>query len=62
MLKGKTYKTMPYEIKQKLRKYTKIQTKGKELSREIGEIFESYGVPEDNLIGWEIVHGIAKSR
>lgn len=40
---------MPYEIKQKLRQYAKIQTKAKELSREIGEMFEDYGVPEENL-------------
>lgn len=43
-------KSMPYEIKQKLRQYAKIQIKAKELSKEIGSMFESYGVPEDNLI------------
>lgn len=50
MLKEKPMKAMPYEIKQKLRQYAKIQTKAKELSQEIGDMLESYGVPEDNLI------------
>ena len=44
-------KSMPYEIKQKLRQYAKIQIKAKELSKEIGDMFENYGVPEDNLVG-----------
>lgn len=43
-------KSMPYEIKQKLRQYAKVQDKAKQLSNELGEMFESYGVPEDNLI------------
>ncbi len=50
MAKEKTYKSMPYVIKQKLRQYARIQTKAFRLSKEIGEMFESYGVPEENLI------------
>ena len=50
MEKEKTYKSMPYVIKQKLRQYARIQTKAFRLSKEIGDMSESYGVPEDNLI------------
>lgn len=40
---------MPYKIKQKLRQYANVQNKAKQLSHELGEMFESYAVPEDNL-------------
>lgn len=51
-------KSMPYEIKQKLRQYAKTQDKAKQLSNELGKMFENYGVPEDNLtacanISWD---------
>lgn len=50
MLKEKPMKAMPYEIKQKLRQYAKIQAKATIVSQEIGNMFEKYGVPEDNLM------------
>lgn len=43
-------KSMPYEIKQKLRQYARVQIKAKQLSKELGEMFDNYGVPEDNLV------------
>lgn len=43
-------KRMPYEIKQKLRQYANVQIKASQLSREIDEMIESYGVPVENLI------------
>lgn len=44
-------KQMPKEIKQKLREYAKIQIQAKQVAKELGDMFEEYGVPEDNLIG-----------
>lgn len=43
-------KSMPYEIKQKLRQYAKIQIRARLISKELGEMFENYGVPEENLV------------
>lgn len=42
-------KKMPYEIKQKLRQYDKINAKARSLHDELVEIFEEYGVPYENL-------------
>lgn len=41
---------MPYEIKQKLRQYAKVQIKAYKLAREIDTMIEKYGVPVENLI------------
>lgn len=41
---------MPYEIKQKIRDYAKIQEKAREKYFEIYKMIESYGVPVDNLL------------
>ena len=41
---------MPYEIKQKLRQYAKLQSKVADMAREIDDMFDSYNVPVDNLL------------
>lgn len=41
---------MPYEIKQKLRQYAKLQSKVADMAREIDEMIEAYNVPIDNLL------------
>ena len=43
-------KYMPYEIKQKLRRYANAQIKIRDLALEIDRMIESYGVPLDNLM------------
>ena len=43
-------KHMPYEIKQKLRRYANSQIKIRNLALEIDRMIESYGVPLDNLM------------
>ena len=43
-------KSMPYEIKQKLRQYANIQIKATRLANEIDNMIEEYGVPIENLI------------
>ena len=43
-------KHMPYEIKQKLRRYANAQIKIRNLALEIDRMIESYGVPLDNLM------------
>lgn len=40
---------MPYEIKKKLRQYANAQEKASKLLGEIMELFDRYGVPEENL-------------
>lgn len=42
-------KQMPAKIKNMLRRYASIQTKAIALALELGQEFERYGVPEDNL-------------
>ena len=49
-------KRMPYEIKQKLRQYAKVQSKAKYLSGEICKMIESYGVPIDNLTAQDDIY------
>lgn len=49
-------KHMPYEIKQKLRQYAKVQTKAVNLSNEICSMIESYGVPIENLVAMDDVY------
>lgn len=41
---------MPYEIKQKLRQYANVQIKAKNMLEDIVNTFESYGVPQENLM------------
>lgn len=41
---------MPYNIKQKLRQYANAQIKISKMLGEIIDLFESYGVPEENLV------------
>ena len=49
-------KHMPYEIKQKLRQYAKVQTKARKLSGEVCKMIESYGVPIDNLTAQDDIY------
>ena len=49
-------KHMPYEIKQKLRQYAKVQTKARNLSGEVCKMIESYGVPIDNLTAQDDIY------
>lgn len=43
-------KNMPYEIKQELRSYAKIQIKAAEKYLKIQDMIEEYGVPVENLL------------
>lgn len=43
-------KAMPYEIKQAIRSYAKLQMKAYAKYRKIQELIEAYGVPIDNLL------------
>lgn len=49
-------KRMPYEIKQKLRQYAKVQSKARHLSGEVCQMIESYGVPIDNLTAQDDIY------
>jgi hypothetical protein len=46
-------KSMPYEIKQKLRQFDKANKMAKELHYEIENLFDKYKVPYDNLVACE---------
>ncbi|UIJ65381.1 hypothetical protein LW858_20895 [Bacillus cereus] len=43
-------KTIPYELKQKLRQFDKYNSKAKDLHPEIITMIDEYEVPYDNLV------------
>lgn len=43
-------KTIPYELKQKLRQFDKYNSKAKDLHLEIITMIDEYEVPYDNLV------------
>ena len=43
-------RSMPFELKQKLRQYAKAVEKSNKLHNEFVEMLEEYGVPYENLV------------